>query len=105
MIRFDTTYEFEELPLVIGNSEYAYFTGSAALEESVTGGFYVTGIELEGSLKGSYRDKRHVQLRLNHDDIFLSFLFMRLAEALEKSDHANAKFNEEREEARWAGAA
>ncbi|MCP4318220.1 MAG: hypothetical protein GY789_19950 [Hyphomicrobiales bacterium] len=70
---FDTEYEFEELPVVIGTTEIAMCSGTALLEGEAGPhdyGFFVTGITLEGNLDGDYRDKRRTQICAGSDDPF-----------------------------------
>ncbi len=90
---FDTEFIFEELPLTIGETEFAMCSGTALLEGEAgmhDYGFAVTGIVLEGNLVGNYRDKRDIRLSRCTDDPYCALLFRQLAERIE-SDRAAAE--------------
>ena len=92
---FDTEYEFEELPILIGTTEIAMCTGTALLEGEAGPndyGFAVTGITLDGNLDGQYRDKRQVRICAGSDDPFCALLFRKIADRIEADGGASECF-------------
>ena len=106
---FDTTYEFEELPCVIGDGEYALFNGTAHLQEDKLGdtsySFIVTAIELSGNERGNYGEGRSVTLIERHDDLFCRLLFERLSIELYGSKDCQELFAAELALTRFEGVA
>lgn len=96
---FSTQYEFEELPCVIGDGEYARYDGVAHLEHECLGdtsyGYIVTAIELTGNERGNYREGRTVVITEKHDDPFCRLLFERLSIELYGSKCCQDTFDEE----------
>ena len=93
---FDTEYTFEELPIVLGKAEVACCSGTALLEGEIGPhdyGFFVTGIALDGTRVGDYRDKRQVQICPSSDDPFSALLFRMLAERIEDDGDAAEHFS------------
>ena len=91
---FDTEYQFEELPLVLGTAEVSLSSGTAYLEGEAGShdyGFAVTGIALDGNLVGNYRDKRTVRISKRSDDPLSARLFEHLSRQIE-ADAAASEF-------------
>ena len=83
---FETEYDFEEIPLEIGTTEFAVCSGTALLEGEIGTqdyGFAVTGIALDGNRTGDYRDKRVARISQRSDDPFCVLLFERLRSRIE----------------------
>ncbi|MCY6381078.1 hypothetical protein [Hoeflea prorocentri] len=101
---FHVEFHFEELPLVIGRTEFSVCSGVAHLQgENGTHdyGFRVSHIELEGNLLGDYRDKRRVPICQRSDDPFCVLLFQRLAARIEAHKEASDCFYDALREAMW----
>ena len=101
---FHTEFHFEELPIVIGLTEFAVCSGTALLRGEAGAhdyGFHVSGIELEGHLLGDYRDKRRVHICDRSDDPFCVLLFQRLATKIEADGAASDCFYDALRESMW----
>ena len=87
----DTEYHFDEVPLRLGSCDIAYCSGSALLEWDecdCNDSFSVTGIALDATLAGDYRDKRIVRISNRSDDPLGQLLFERLLSAIENDPDA-----------------
>lgn len=92
---FHAEFHFDELPIVIGSTEFSICSGTAQLQGENGAhdyGFYVSTIALEGNLIGDYRDKRRVHICEKSDDPFCVLLFHRLAEKIEADQAASDCF-------------
>jgi len=92
---FETEYDFEEVPLEIGTTEFAICSGTALLEgeaEQQDYGFRVTGIALDGNRIGDYCDKRVAWISNRSDDPFCVLLFKRLSGRIEADSAAGEHY-------------